>query len=48
MDAHAAAGDIASVLQAYGDCAAALTNALGVGPSATTRERHTALPARAG
>jgi DNA-binding SARP family transcriptional activator len=48
MDAHAAAGDIGSALHAYARCRETLTHALGVGPSQTTRERHTALLAQAG
>jgi DNA-binding SARP family transcriptional activator len=48
MDAHAAAGDIASALQAYGRCAEAVAAALGVGPSATTRDHHAALLTQAG
>lgn len=48
MDAHAAAGDVASALEAYSRCQLSLTDALGVGPSATTRERHRALLAQAG
>jgi DNA-binding SARP family transcriptional activator len=43
MDAHAAAGDVASALDAYERCRAALTEALGVGPSTITRERHAEL-----
>jgi DNA-binding SARP family transcriptional activator len=48
MDAHAAADDVASALQAYARCRAALTEALGVGPSPATRLRHETLLARAG
>jgi SARP family transcriptional regulator, regulator of embCAB operon len=48
MDAHAAAGDTASALEAFGQCQLALRAALGVGPSAATRDRHLALLAEAG
>jgi SARP family transcriptional regulator, regulator of embCAB operon len=48
MDAHAAAGDIASAIATYGRCRDALGEALGVGPSALTREHHMALLAHAG
>lgn len=48
MDAHAEAGDTASALEAFARCQLALREALGVGPSAATRERHTALLAEAG
>jgi len=48
MDAHAAAGDISSALDAYERCRTVLTDSLGVGPSATTRESHQALLARTG
>ena len=48
MDAHAAAGDVASALDAYGRCRATLAEALGVGPSAATRQRHEALLAQTG
>jgi len=48
MDAHAAAGDTASALAAFARCQLALREALGVGPSPATRERHSALLAEAG
>ena len=48
MDAHAAAGDTASALATFARCQLALREALGVGPSAATRERHSALLAEAG
>ena len=48
MDAHAAAGDIASALEAYDRCRVTLAEALGVGPSPATRESHESLLARAG
>ncbi len=48
MDAHAAAGDNASALDAFARCQATLREALGVGPSAATRERHLLLLAQAG
>jgi len=48
MDAHAAAGDVASALDAYARLQASLTRILGVGPSAVTRERHQALLTLAG
>jgi SARP family transcriptional regulator, regulator of embCAB operon len=48
MDAHAAAGDIASALEAFARCQRTLRDALGVGPCAATRERHLALLAEAG
>ena len=48
MDAHAAAGDTASALEAFARCRRALRDALGVGPSPATRERHSALLAEAG
>ena len=48
MDAHAAAGDTASALDAFARCQLALRDALGVGPSPVTRERHSALLAQAG
>jgi DNA-binding SARP family transcriptional activator len=46
MDAHAAADDLASALDAYARCRAALSDALGVAPSPATRERHETLLAR--
>jgi DNA-binding SARP family transcriptional activator len=48
MDAHAAAGDTASALVAFARCQVALREALGVGPSAATREHHSLLLAGAG
>ena len=48
MDAHAAAGDTASALDAFGRCQLTLREALGVGPSEATRERHTSLLTEAG
>ena len=48
MDAHAAAGDTASALDAFARCQLVLRDALGVGPSPVTRERHSALLAQAG
>lgn len=48
MDAHAAAGDTASALDAFARCQRTLREALGVGPSPATRERHSALLAEAG
>jgi len=48
MDAHAAAGDTASALHAFARCQATLREELGVGPSAATRDRHSALLAQAG
>jgi DNA-binding SARP family transcriptional activator len=48
MDAHAAAGDTASALEAFARCQSTLREALGVGPSPATRERHIALLAEAG
>lgn len=48
MDAHEAAGDRASALDACARCRAALGEALGVAPSARTRERHAELLAGAG
>jgi len=47
MDAHAAAGDTASALAAFARCQLTLREALGVGPSPATRERHSALLAQA-
>lgn len=46
MDAHAAAGDMASAVSAYERCRATLSDALGIAPSAATRERHAALLAQ--
>jgi DNA-binding SARP family transcriptional activator len=43
MDAHAAAGDVASAIDAYERCRSKLDDELGIPPSATTRERHVAL-----
>ncbi len=48
MDAHAASGDVASALAAYERCRLALSETLGVAPSATTRERHSELLELAG
>ena len=48
MDAHAAAGDVASALDAYARCQLTLREALGVGPSERTRERHVELLGSAG
>jgi DNA-binding SARP family transcriptional activator len=48
MDAHEAAGDIASALDAFGRCVRTLREALGVAPSTATRERHAALLVRSG
>jgi SARP family transcriptional regulator, regulator of embCAB operon len=48
MDAHAAADDVASALDAYARCRTALSDALGVGPSTATRAQHEALLARTG
>jgi DNA-binding SARP family transcriptional activator len=48
MDAYAAAGDTASALEAFARCQLELREALGVGPSPATRERHSALLAQAG
>ena len=48
MDAHAAAGDTASALDAFARCQLTLREALGVGPSRATREHHSALLAEAG
>jgi SARP family transcriptional regulator, regulator of embCAB operon len=48
MDAHAAAGDTASALATFARCRLVLREALGVGPSPATRERHSALLAQAG
>jgi len=48
MDAHAAAGDTASALDAFARCRHTLREALGVGPSPVTRERHSALLAETG
>jgi DNA-binding SARP family transcriptional activator len=47
MDVHAAAGDTASALEAFARCQLALRDALDVGPSPATRERHTTLLAEA-
>jgi DNA-binding SARP family transcriptional activator len=46
MDAHAAAGDTASAIDAFARCQGTLREALGVGPSAATRRRHEALLAQ--
>jgi DNA-binding SARP family transcriptional activator len=43
MNSLAASGDVASALAAYDRCRAALRETLGVGPSAATRECHSAL-----
>ncbi len=48
MDAHNAAGDTASALAAFARCQQTLREELGVGPSAATRRRHSALLAEAG
>jgi DNA-binding SARP family transcriptional activator len=48
MDAYVAAGDTASALQAFARCQVTLREALGVGPSGATRDRHSALLAQAG
>jgi DNA-binding SARP family transcriptional activator len=48
MDAHVAADAIGSKLDAYARYRAALTEALGAGPSAIVRERHAALLAQRG
>jgi SARP family transcriptional regulator, regulator of embCAB operon len=48
MDAHSAAGDTASALLAFARCQLTLREALGVGPSPATRDRHSALLAEAG
>jgi DNA-binding SARP family transcriptional activator len=48
MDAYAASGDTASALDAFARCQRTLRDALGVGPSPATRERHSALLAEAG
>jgi DNA-binding SARP family transcriptional activator len=48
MDAYAAAGDTASALETFARCQLELREALGVGPSPATRERHSALLAQAG
>jgi DNA-binding SARP family transcriptional activator len=48
MDAHEAAGDTASALDAFARCQLVLREALGVGPSPVTRERHSALLVRTG
>jgi SARP family transcriptional regulator, regulator of embCAB operon len=48
MDAHAASGDTASALDAFARCQLTLREALGVGPSRATRERHSSLLAEAG
>jgi DNA-binding SARP family transcriptional activator len=48
MDAHAAGDDVASALHAYARCREMLAEALGVGPSPATRERHEKLLAIAG
>jgi DNA-binding SARP family transcriptional activator len=48
MDAHAAGGDTASALDAFARCRLTLSEALGVGPSPATYERHSALLAEAG
>jgi SARP family transcriptional regulator, regulator of embCAB operon len=48
IDAHTAAGDVGSALEAYARCRVALREALGVGPSPMIRDRHAALLARAG
>ena len=48
MDAHSAAGDTASALVTFARCQLALREALGVGPSPATRDRHSALLAEAG
>jgi DNA-binding SARP family transcriptional activator len=46
MDAHAAAGDLASAIDAYERCRSTLSGSLGITPSAATRDRHTALLAQ--
>jgi DNA-binding SARP family transcriptional activator len=43
MDAHAAAGDLASAIAAYERCRTTLDDSLGITPSAATRERHAKL-----
>jgi SARP family transcriptional regulator, regulator of embCAB operon len=48
MDAHAAAGDVASALDTYARCCTTIIEALGVGPSPATRARHAELLALAG
>jgi DNA-binding SARP family transcriptional activator len=47
IDAHTAAGDVGSALEAYESCRVALRDALGVGPSPMIRDRHAALLATA-
>ena len=48
MDAYVAAGDTGSALVAFARCQNTLREALGVGPSAATRDRHSELLAQAG
>ena len=48
MDAYTAGCDIASALDAFARCQQTLRDALGVGPSAATREPHAAILAMAG
>lgn len=46
LDAYAAAGDLASAVDAYERCRGTLFDALGITPSPATRERHAALLAQ--